>query len=83
MTDAKVVEIRPGPCLQDIPGMLRNLVDMVEAGKYGDVQSMLVISPRDGDSPRAFGFGEQTGDFHPVVVLEQAKSWFVNNITGW
>lgn len=77
-----VVELRPGPTLRDIPGMLRSLADAVEAGEHGDVGSALVLIPREDDYPLAFGFGEQGGESHPIIVMEQAKVWFVANIVG-
>lgn len=72
----KVVALRRGPSLADIPGMLRNLADDVEAGVYGEVPSVLVLMPRSGDYPHAFGFGDQDGEHHPIVTMEIAKVWF-------
>lgn len=73
---SNIVEIKR-QSLRNVPEKLRDLAAAIEAGTHGDVTSALVLIPVAGDVPMAFGFGDQDGDRHPVVVCEMAKVWFV------
>lgn len=80
MTD-NITPLRPGPALNDIPGMLRQLADQFEAGEY-DATSLLVVMPQEGDWPILFGYGEHMGDLTNIATMELAKLWFANNLSG-
>ncbi len=80
VTDLKVVSLRDGPLLNDIPGMLRRTADRIESGDVAEADVALLIIPQPGDWPRVFGFGDTTGSNDPIVILELAKAWFVNNM---
>lgn len=79
---AEIVSLRSGPTLADIPGHLRQLAEDIESGEYGDVQSLFVLMPIEGDYPTAFGWGDVTGQNDPIIQLELAKAWFVANIVS-
>ena len=78
---AEIVSLRGGtPALNDIPGMLRALADAIEAGEYGEVQSLIALMPRPRDYPIPFGWGDVEGQNDPIIQCELAKAWFVNNL---
>lgn len=81
MTDDNVVALRPGPPINDIPGMLRQMADRFEAGDM-TAEGVLFIVPRDGDWPQIFGWGSHLSDYGNIAVLELAKVWLVNNLTA-
>lgn len=68
--------------LGDVTAKLRELADSIDSGKHREVPSAFVVIPRDNDYPVIYGFGNVEGDNNPIVQLELAKSWFVNNLTG-
>jgi len=68
--------------LGDLPAKLRELADTIDAGKHPGIESIFVVIPRDNDYPVVYGFGSVEGDNNPIVQLELAKAWFVNNLTG-
>ena len=77
----KVVELHDGrPPLTDISGRLRLLADQIEAGEYGEVNSLLCLIPQDFDYPIMLGFGNIEGRNDPIVQLEMAKVNFVINV---
>ena len=68
----------PKSNLSDVPNMLRQLADDIEAGNYGDINLCLAILPQL-DEP-FFGFGpesEFTRDAALIGHLELAKAWLV------
>ena len=77
----RVVPLREGPLLTDIPGRLRQLAESIESGDT-EAAAVLVLIPQDGDWPAVFGFGEHLGDHGNIAVCEMAKIWFVTNVTG-
>lgn len=79
---ANVVLLRETPSLADIPGQLRLLADQIEAGEHDDVASMFVLMPIANNFPQIWGWGDVSGENHPIVQLELAKAWFVNHSTG-
>lgn len=81
MSDDNVLHLRPGPPINDIPGMLRQLADQFETGEY-TAEGILVILPRDGDWPAIFGYGEHLTDYGNIAVLEMAKTWMTNHLTA-
>lgn len=76
-----VVELHSGPSLQDIPAQLRALADAIASGEHGQVECAYVVVPKTDDWPTIFGYGNVDGDNQPIVVMELAKSWFINNLT--
>jgi len=76
---AEIVPLREGPPLTDIVGLLRQTADQIEAGEYGAIDSALLILPQDEDFPLVFGWGDQDGERHPLVVLALANHWFCRN----
>lgn len=64
----------------DIPAMLRQMADDIEAGKV-KAESALFIVPVQNHWPKIFGWGEHLGDHGNIAVCELAKAWFVNNLT--
>ena len=56
----------PKPSLHDIPAMLRNIADDIEAGEMGEtVSGVMLIESTDG--LRVFGWGDAEG--HKAVGL--------------
>lgn len=64
--------------LNDIPAMLRQMADQIEAGDVS-ASSMLVIIPRTDDWPEIYGWGDHLGDPGNIAVCEMAKAWFLDN----
>lgn len=71
----------PKANLSEVATELRNLADSIDAGTHGEITTAFVILPNNEDWPAIFGYGTVEGDRHPVVQLELAKAWLVNNIT--
>ena len=67
--------------LADVPGMLRRLATQIEAGDWGEVQSMIALIPREGDYPTVFGWGDVSGINEPIVQLAMAQQWLITNLT--
>ena len=86
MTDKpplSVVQLHDGrPPLSDVVGRLRLLADQIERGELGEVTGALVLLPRPGDYPRAFGFGSVDGGADPLITLALASQWFALNRVG-
>lgn len=78
---AEIIPIRSGPSLNDIAGQLRALADQIEAGEYGEVETVFALMPRDGDYPTFWGWGDITGANDPVIQLELVKLWLLTNMT--
>jgi hypothetical protein len=76
----EVVQLREQPLLSDIPGMLRNLADNIESGKYEGCDAVLVVMPIAGDYPKTFGFGDVSGLNDPIIQFELAKHWHVEHL---
>ena len=77
----RVVEM-PVKSLSDIPGMLRGLADRIEAGGYGEVDSLLCVMPRDGDYPRTFAWGVVDGFNEPTIQFQLALQWHCKHSVG-
>ncbi len=73
-----IVEFKPP--LTDIPAMLRGMADDIESGAFGDVKTMYALVPKDGDYPLLFGWGNVDGTNDPIIQIELAKAWLVNNL---
>ncbi len=82
MNEINVVQLREGPTLQDIPGQLRALAERIEAGEYGEVDSLIAIMPRDQSYPVLFGWGAIDGAFDPIIQLELARHWQIRAAAG-
>lgn len=83
MTDekGKVIPLREGPALDDIPGLLRQLADGLDNGSFGrEVGSVIVIIPNGDDWPEIFCYGEMIGTTEAVGHVETAKTWLIHNI---
>lgn len=55
-----VLQVISGPSLvsmRDIPRMLRNIANGIEAGKYGEVDRGVLVLRADGRYPAVFGLG--------------------------
>jgi hypothetical protein len=76
---AKIVQLGVSN-LADIPAMLRNTADQIEAGTYGEVGTIFIVMPRDDGWPKLLGFGDVTGINEPIVQLELTKHWLLNNL---
>jgi len=74
----EVVQLRPSPSLNDIPGQLRQMADSIERGDI-EAASALFIIPREGDWPELYGWGEHMGDYANIALCELAKAWFIDN----
>ena len=73
--DLKVVELRPGPVLTDIPGQLRQLADNIEQGLVLDVngdpfkiQALYAVAVADTFRPIFYGWGA-VGERHEVAGI--------------
>lgn len=58
--------------LMDIPLMARGFADDLEAGDYGDVQRVIVVID-SSEGIRTLGWGDSTGTFEAIGILEAAK----------
>ena len=76
----KVVGLRPGPTVDNIPAMMRQLADRIESGEQ-PADAVLCIIPQPGDWPAIFGWGDHQGDLGNIGLCELAKAWFVQNNT--
>jgi hypothetical protein len=80
---AEVVLLCDGaPLLSDIPGMLRAMADQIEAGEHGAVDAAFLVVPVSDAFPLLFGWGDVEGTNDPIIQLELAKTWLLNNITS-
>lgn len=79
---AEIVPLRDAPALTDIVGMLRRLADQIEAGEWGEVETLFAVMPRSGDYPTLFGWGSIDGQSDPIIQLELTKQWLLNNMTA-
>lgn len=68
------------PNLADIPAMLRNTADQIEAGAWGEIETAFLILPQSDGWPKLFGWGDITGINEPIVQLELTKYWLLNNL---
>ena len=66
------VESLPVNNLMDIAGMARKFADDVEAGRYGEVERVIVIADC-GDGMHQFGWGESVSMYEALGILEAAK----------
>lgn len=78
---AEIVTIRDGaPLLTDIPGMLRQMANHIEAREYGEVTTAFLLLPVADGYPRVFGWGDVEGKNEPSIQFELAKMWLLANI---
>lgn len=77
---AEVVPLREGPSLQDIVGQIRAFADRVEAGEYGDVDSVIAMVPQGGGYPTLLQWGDNTHANDPIIQLSLAKQWMLTNL---
>lgn len=77
----KVVPLRSGPLITDVPAMLRQMADDIESGTV-ECNAALFIIPREGDWPDVYGWGQHLGDHGNIAVCEMTKTWFVNNLVA-
>lgn len=82
MSDLKVVPIKEGPSLAEIPAQLRALADRIEAGEYGEVEGLFAIMPRDQAYPTTFAWGVDHGAFDPIIQFNLALQWHVRAAAG-
>lgn len=78
----ELVQLRQGPSLNDIPAQLRQLANSIEAGVYGEVETLFTLMPRDGDFPKMHGWGDVTGQHDPIVQLNLALHWHCRVLTS-
>ena len=66
--------------LRDVPACLRRMAEQIENGDIF-VDSLIIVSPKDGDWPEVFGFGEDEHltEMHVIGWLEIAKQWFIQH----
>lgn len=72
----------PTTSMMDVPAMLRNLADAIEAGEHGDVTTAIVLVPNDGDRPALFGFGEDTDPASVIFELQLANQFLLMNLVS-
>jgi len=80
--DLKVVPLREGPTLAEIPAQLRALADRIEAGNYGDVDGLFAIMPRERAHPVIIGWGINDGAYDPIIQFDLARQWLVRCAAG-
>ena len=78
---AEVIRLRETPSLRDVVAQIRAFADRIEAGEYGEVETVFALMPRAGDYPSFWGWGDITGTNDPVIQLEMAKLWLLMNLT--
>lgn len=66
----------------DIPTMLRDMAAQIEQGQRGEVSTLFLIIPRQGDYPDLFGWGDIHGFNEPLVQLELVKHWLCQNLVS-
>jgi hypothetical protein len=77
MTDFKIVgEISPPP-YKDPVQMLRNLANDIEAGKFGEIDT-LVIATFGTDGLDMFGGGRDSDMFHCAYLFGAAQARLLN-----
>lgn len=70
----------PAANLSDIPLLLRNIADSIEAGDYGSVaNAVLVLEQPAHDWPSVFGLGADAIPPRSLWLLELAKGFLVTN----
>lgn len=72
------------PLLTDIPGQLRQMADMIDAGTFRGNKALFVMvdeSVEHPDWPMIYGWGDAFGDHEIIGLLEVAKAFFVINST--
>ncbi len=82
MTDLKMVPLREGPALGEIPAQLRALADRIEAGEYGDVDGLYAIMPREREYPQILGWGINDGAYDAIIQFDLARQWLVRCAAG-
>lgn len=72
---AEVTRIRPGAPRTDVAGMLRELADIVESGRYGEVCELIVVRSDRETGVAVHGYGELGGIDAALrlLVLGQAE----------
>lgn len=78
---AEIVHL-PGVSLRDIPAQLRGLADRIEAGEYGEVDTLFALMPCGGDFPKMWGWGDVDGKNDPVIQLQLALHWHITHMTA-
>lgn len=73
----EVVPLRTRSTVSDVPGMLRNMADMIERGEV-EAPSALFIVPVERGWPQVYGWGEHLGDAGNIALCEITKTWFIN-----
>lgn len=67
--------------MRDVPAMMRDLADRIEAGEFGDGVKAVFVLQREGDYPLVFGWGDIT-PAETVMELEMAKLFMCQNVVG-
>lgn len=62
-SNAKIAELPP-PVLNDVPGMLRALADEIEAGAYGNVEAIMMVTEDEEGFIRTFAAGKTMATNH-------------------
>jgi hypothetical protein len=75
-----VVPLRETPPLTDVIAHIRAFADRLEAGEYGEADTVFVVMPMRNDFPKVFGWGDITGINEPIVQFEMAKHWLIANL---
>ena len=78
---AEIVTLRENT-LRDIPAQLRAMADRIEAGEYGEVESLFALMPRGGDFPKMWGWGDVSGPNDAIVQLQLALHWHCQAMVG-
>lgn len=77
---AEVVQLRDAPLINDIPGQLRQMADMIESGEL-ETNSVLFIAETGEQWPAVFGWGEHNGTLGNIGLLEWAKAFFIEDLS--
>lgn len=70
----RVVPISAKPPLSDVPGRLRDLASMIEAGEFGAVRTALVVLERIGPKLSTLCYGENPERPHLIGLLHMAAA---------
>lgn len=72
MAEERVVALREVPTVaQDVPAALRRLADGIEAGEYGDVRAVGVVTLDTADNIETLGYGRD-GIAPNIALMFQA-----------
>lgn len=78
---AEVVNLYDAPPLNDIPGQLRHMADMIERGEV-ETNCVIFIADTDEEWPQVYGWGDNIGGLGNIGILEWTKAFLISQLTA-